>query len=113
MADAKGVIVVPNKEKADHKTPAADAHGLCLAQPSVVFLCGGDRRVHRSAEHAASAPLRAGLSTKQRTRKRGWTHTHPLHTVLADTVCPLAWHRRQQGESYQEDRARNEAYNSK
>ena len=41
MADAKGVIVVPNKEKDDHKTPAADAHGLCLSQPSVVFLCGG------------------------------------------------------------------------
>ena len=41
MTDAKGVIVVPNKEKDDHKTPAADAHGLCLAQPSVVFLCGG------------------------------------------------------------------------
>ena len=41
MADAKGVIVVPNKEKADHKTPATDAHGLCLSQPSVVFLCGG------------------------------------------------------------------------
>ena len=39
--DSKGVIVVPNKEKQDHKTPNQNAHGLCLAQPSVVFLWGG------------------------------------------------------------------------
>ena len=36
------VIVVQNPEKKDHKKPDPQtAHGLCLAQPSVVFLCGG------------------------------------------------------------------------
>ena len=39
--ETPGVIVVPNKEKQDHKNPSVDPHGLCLAQPSVVFLCGG------------------------------------------------------------------------
>ena len=40
--DNPSVIIVPNKEKQDHKTPDPNSsHGLCLAQPSVVFLCGG------------------------------------------------------------------------
>ena len=41
MSQEKGVVIVKNKEKADHKTPSTGAHGLSLAQPSVVFLCGG------------------------------------------------------------------------
>ena len=42
MSDSRGVIVVENPEKKDHKKPNPQtAHGLCLAQPSVVFLCGG------------------------------------------------------------------------